>query len=158
MKSSYLSLLAFVASALAQTQVLHPNRDSKMCLDARDRRFVNGTAVQLWPCNDTPAQELNFDFGPTAIRFGKTGFCLDATANPVDGTPMRVWECGSLPEQQWLSTVTAIGGVIQLVGTTSTKVASDLLCLDLNRSDHASGTLVQVGTCVKGMTNQIWSN
>ncbi|KAF9440423.1 carbohydrate-binding module family 13 protein [Macrolepiota fuliginosa MF-IS2] len=143
MKSSYLSLLAFVASALAQTQVLHPNRDSKMCLDARDRRFVNGTAVQLWPCNDTPAQQLNFDFGPTAIRFGETGFCLDATASPTDGTPVQIRDCNNLQEQQWLSAVTAIG---------------DILCLDLNSSDHASGTVVQVGTCVKGKTNQIWTS
>ncbi|KAF9441760.1 carbohydrate-binding module family 13 protein [Macrolepiota fuliginosa MF-IS2] len=143
MKFSYLSLLAFVSSALSQTQVLHPNGDKDVCLDVKDGRFVNGNPLQIWPCNGTPAQQWNFVFGPTTIRLGDTGFCLDATTtNPSNGTPMRIWECTSVPEQQWFSAVTSTGDI----------------CLDVNRGDHTPGTVVQAWECLKGETNQIWTN
>ncbi|KAF9440909.1 carbohydrate-binding module family 13 protein [Macrolepiota fuliginosa MF-IS2] len=150
MQFSYLSVLAFVASALSQT-VLNPNGDSNICLDVKDGHFVNGNTLQVWNCNNTPAQQWDLSWGGSSpIRLGDTGFCLDATSNPSNGTSMQIWECDNLSEQQWVSTLTTSGGIIRLANTN--------VCLDLNRGDHTPGTVVQAWDCLNGETNQIWTN
>ena len=52
-----------------------------MCLDVRGAVFENGTPVQVYECNGTPAQDWYLNWGSTKVRLAGTNFCLDAGAS-----------------------------------------------------------------------------
>ncbi|KAH6867250.1 ricin B lectin domain-containing protein, partial [Coprinopsis sp. MPI-PUGE-AT-0042] len=89
----------------AQT-VIHPgfNNPGK-CLDVRGGTFANGTPVQIYDCNGTPAQNWTINHGPTKIQLAGTSFCMDAGSSPGNGVGLKIWQCyDGLPAQQWFVT------------------------------------------------------
>src|SRR6267154_5799327 len=97
MKLSYLSALAFSASALGQSVQLHPNGNRAKCLDVR-RNVAPGAPVQMYvlfhslssqqynpdkrlttsyDCNGSPTENWNFQSGSTLIRLANSPFCID---------------------------------------------------------------------------------
>ncbi|KAF9048752.1 G-X-X-X-Q-X-W domain-containing protein [Panaeolus papilionaceus] len=81
---------------------IHPNGNTSKCLDVRDASFQNGTPVQIYDCNGTPAQRWTVNKGSTKVRLDGTDFCLDAGSNPASGVGLKIWQCfDNLPAQQW---------------------------------------------------------
>ncbi|WP_167344498.1 MULTISPECIES: ricin-type beta-trefoil lectin domain protein, partial [Streptomyces] len=69
------------------------------CVDVEGGASANGTAVQLYDCNGTAAQQWTVGGDGTIRALGK---CLDvASGGTADGTPVRLWECNGSAAQQW---------------------------------------------------------
>ncbi|MEU9130710.1 LamG-like jellyroll fold domain-containing protein [Kitasatospora sp. NPDC048540] len=70
-----------------------------MCLDGTNSGTANGTAIQLWDCNGTGAQQVTFGTDKTVRINGK---CLDVSnSGTTDGTTVQVWDCNGTAAQQW---------------------------------------------------------
>ncbi|MFJ6701204.1 MULTISPECIES: ricin-type beta-trefoil lectin domain protein [unclassified Streptomyces] len=69
------------------------------CLDVNAGSSVDGTAVQLWSCNNTVAQNWTAVPDGTLAALGK---CLDATGGgTANGTRIELWGCNGGANQQW---------------------------------------------------------
>jgi hypothetical protein len=111
------------------------------CVDIAGANSANGTAVQLYDCNGSAAQQWTTGSDGSIQALGK---CLDvAGANPANGTKVQIWDCNGSAAQQW--TIGA-NGAIQALGK----------CLDATNNSSANGTLLQIWDCA-GSANQTWA-
>jgi hypothetical protein len=114
---------------------------SGQCLDVRGASTANGTAAQLWGCNDATAQVWSYDNG-AVVNNGK---CLDAAGGgTANGTLIDLWECNSTEAQKWLP---------QADG--SLKNPKSGRCLD-DPALGGAGTQLVIWDC-NGGANQKWS-
>jgi hypothetical protein len=113
------------------------------CVDVDAAGTANGTAVQLYDCNGTSAQQWTVGSDGTIRALGK---CLDVTgAGTANGTPTQLWDCNGSNAQKWSAT-----GSQNLVNAGSGK------CLDATGNTSANGTRLQIWTCGSG-ANQKWT-
>jgi predicted chitinase len=113
------------------------------CVDVAGANSANGTAVQLYDCNGSGAQQWNVT-GTGAIQ--ALGKCLDVTsASTANGAPIQLWDCNGSGAQQW--TVT---GARDIVNTGANK------CLDVTGNNSANATRLQIWDC-SGAANQKWT-
>ncbi|KAF8890494.1 ricin B lectin domain-containing protein [Infundibulicybe gibba] len=126
---------------------LHPNGNTAKCLDVRGAVLANGTPVQIFDCNGTPAQNWVINSGPTSVALNGTGFCLDAGSTPGNNVGMKIWQCfNGLPAQSWFYT-----------DDKRIALAGQGQCLDLTNGDLTNSNQVQTFKCTDGNTNQIWT-
>ncbi len=112
------------------------------CADAASGSSANGTAVQLWDCNGSAAQQWTVGSDQTIRALGK---CMDLTsAGTANGTQVQLWDCNGTGAQKWQ----ASGGA--LVNPASGR------CLDATGPSSANGTRLQIWDC-SGTANQKWS-
>lgn len=113
------------------------------CVDVAAADSTNGTAVNLYDCNGTPAQTWTVGSDGALRALGK---CLDivdrATAN---GTKMQIWDCSGGANQIWRS---------QSDGTLRNPASGR--CLDVTDNTSANGTRLQIYDCFGG-PNQRWT-
>jgi beta-glucosidase len=110
------------------------------CIDIAAASTANGTAVQLYDCNGTNAQDWAVQSDGSIRALGK---CMDvAAAGTADGTKIQLYDCNGTAAQKW----TATGGT--LVNSGSGK------CLTAPGSDN--GTPLQIATC-SGSAGQKWT-
>jgi hypothetical protein len=130
-----------ITNALAATTGAITGYGGK-CVDVAGANSANGTAVQLFTCNGTAAQQWIIADDGSVQSLGK---CLDVTsAGTANGTKLQVWDCNGSTAQKW----TATGG--QLVNTGSGR------CLDATGPSSADGTVLQIWDCTGG-ANQQWT-
>lgn len=68
-------------------------------MDVAAAASANGTAVQLYDCNGTAAQNWTVAEGGSLQALGK---CLDVTgAGTANGTKVQIWDCSGAANQQW---------------------------------------------------------
>jgi len=135
---------AFVAGAAsaAVTGVGPVTGYGGKCVDVAGANPANGTAVQLWGCNGTGAQQWTVDSDGTLKALGK---CLDvAAAGTANGTRVQLYDCNGTAAQRW-----------QVSGATLVNVGSGK-CLDATGPSSADGTPLQIWTCGTG-ANQRWT-
>ncbi|MBO1330747.1 ricin-type beta-trefoil lectin domain protein [Streptomyces sp. VRA16 Mangrove soil] len=140
-------MLAGTASALAATPAAAATGTitglGGKCLDVAGANSANGTAVQLYDCNGTAAQQWTVNADGTIGALGK---CLDVTGgSTANGARLQIWDCAGAPNQKW--TVTAAR---DLVGQQSGK------CADATDNTSANGTPIQIWSCT-GAANQKWT-
>jgi chitinase len=112
------------------------------CVDVAGASSANGTAIDLYTCNGTNAQQWTSASG-TLRALGK---CLDvAAAGTANGTKVQLYDCNSTGAQQWTHTASN-----QLLNPASGK------CLDATGPSSADGTPLQIWTCT-GAANQSWT-
>ncbi len=112
------------------------------CVDVSGANTANGTAIQLWTCNGTNAQQWSH-VGNTYQALGK---CMDVTAaGTANGTKVQLYDCNGTGAQQW-----TVGANSSLVNTNSGK------CLDATGPSSADGTRLQIWSCT-GAANQAWT-
>ncbi|KAF8960448.1 G-X-X-X-Q-X-W domain-containing protein [Flammula alnicola] len=88
-----------------QGTVINPDFNTAKCMDVRGAVFANGTPVQIYDCNGTPAQRWFINRGSTKVQLAGTNFCLDAGSSPANGVGLKIWQCyDNLPAQQWYYT------------------------------------------------------
>ncbi|RXW19505.1 hypothetical protein EST38_g6362 [Candolleomyces aberdarensis] len=131
-----------------QTFRIHPTLvHPEKCLDVRGAVFANGTPVQIYDCNGTPAQNWILSRGSTKVQLAGTNFCLDASSTPGNGVGIKIWQCyDNLPAQQWYYTA---DNRIALEGQGQ--------CLDLTSGTLTNGNQVQTWQCTDSNQNQVWS-
>lgn len=113
------------------------------CLDVAGADSANGTAVQLYDCNGTAAQQWTVGTDGTVRALGK---CLDVTgSSTANGARLQLWDCSGGANQQW-----TVSAARDLVGRQSGK------CADVTGNTSANGTPVQIWSCT-GAANQKWT-
>ncbi|MFJ9817620.1 ricin-type beta-trefoil lectin domain protein [Streptomyces sp. NPDC101151] len=113
------------------------------CVDVAGANAANGTAVQLYDCNGTGAQQWTVGSDGTIRALGK---CLDVTGNgTADGSTVQLWDCTGGPNQKW-----AVSAAHDIVNPQANK------CLDVTGNNPANGTRLQIWTCGGG-ANQKWT-
>ncbi|MGW3993823.1 ricin-type beta-trefoil lectin domain protein [Amycolatopsis sp. NPDC004772] len=113
------------------------------CIDVAGASNANGTAVQLYDCNGSGAQQWTVGTDGTLKALGK---CLDVTGqSTADGAQLQLWDCGGTANQRWAATAAR-----DLVGAGSNK------CVDATGNSSANGTRLQIWTCT-GAANQKWN-
>ncbi|MGA5041289.1 lectin [Streptomyces capoamus] len=114
------------------------------CLDVAGGSTADGTAVQLYDCNGSAAQQWTVQADGSVQALGK---CLDvASGSTADGAKVQLYECNGTGAQRW-SYDTATGDV---VNTAAGK------CLDVTGNSSANGARAQIWTCT-GAANQKWT-
>nr|WP_237554671.1 ricin-type beta-trefoil lectin domain protein [Streptomyces sp. SID4948] len=112
------------------------------CVDVAAASSANGTAVQLYTCNDTTAQQWTSSNG-TLQSLGK---CMDvASAGTANGSKVQLYDCNGTAAQQWTHQSNG-----ELVNAGSGK------CLDATGPSSADGTRLQIWTC-SDSANQQWN-
>ncbi len=112
------------------------------CVDVAAASSANGTAVQLYDCNGTTAQQWTVGSDQTIQALGK---CMDLTsAGTANGTQVQLWDCNGTGAQKWQA-----GSGSTLVNPASGR------CLDATGPSSANGTRLQIWDCFGG-TNQQW--
>jgi hypothetical protein len=112
------------------------------CADVAGASSANGTAVQLYDCNGTNAQQWTRGADGTLRALGK---CMDVTSGgTADGTKVQLYDCNGTNAQQWTRT-----------GQTLVNAGSGK-CLDATGPSSANGTGLQIWSCV-GSANQNWT-
>ncbi|KAJ9127369.1 hypothetical protein QFC24_000776 [Naganishia onofrii] len=73
--------------------VIHPSGNAGKCLDVAGNARADGTAVDIYDCNNSAAQKWTFSRSGTGgqIKLAGTNFCLDAGSNPGNGIKMKIW-------------------------------------------------------------------
>ncbi|MFF4851455.1 ricin-type beta-trefoil lectin domain protein [Streptomyces sp. NPDC001194] len=113
------------------------------CVDVAGANPANGTPVQLYDCNGTPAQQWTIAADGTLRALGK---CLDVTGGATaDGTPVQLYDCNGSPAQRW-----ALPAARDIVNPQADK------CLDVTGNNPANATRLQIWTCGGG-PNQKWN-
>ncbi|MFB7323311.1 MULTISPECIES: ricin-type beta-trefoil lectin domain protein [unclassified Streptomyces] len=113
------------------------------CLDVAGGSTANGTAVQLYDCNSSAAQQWTVQPDGSVRALGK---CLDvASASTANGAKVQLYDCNGTGAQQW-SYNASTGDVVNL--------AADK-CLDVTDNSSANGTRAQIWSCT-GAANQKW--
>ncbi|MFI1990810.1 chitosanase [Actinoplanes sp. NPDC020271] len=128
------------ASAAAAGPITGP---AGKCIDVAGASPANGTAIQLYDCNGSAAQQWTTGNSDATIR--ALGKCLDVTAaSTANGAKIQLYDCNASGAQKWTFT----NGT--LVNSGSGK------CLDVTDKSTANGARLQIWTCAGG-TNQTWT-
>ncbi|MEV0820918.1 ricin-type beta-trefoil lectin domain protein [Nonomuraea rubra] len=113
------------------------------CVDVAGGSSADGTAVQLYTCNGTAAQQWTRPGDGTLRALGK---CLDVRDHgTADGSRLQLWSCTGAANQQWTHTPAR-----DLVNPAADK------CADVTGNTSADGTPLQLWTCT-GAANQKWA-
>ncbi|WP_330461169.1 lectin [Streptomyces sp. NBC_00820] len=116
---------------------------SSLCVDDANSGTDDHTAIRLWTCNGTYAQDWTVASDGTLRTLGK---CLDVTnSGTADGTLVQLYACNGTGAQKW-----TIGTGGSLTNTNSG------LCLDDPNSSTTEGTRLQIYTC-NGTAAQKWT-
>ncbi|WP_324291285.1 chitosanase [Paractinoplanes pyxinae] len=113
------------------------------CVDVAAASSANGTAIQLYDCNNTGAQQ--WTVGNTDGSLRALGKCLDVTAaSTTNGAKIQLYDCNGTNAQKW-----------SVAGSTLVNAGSGK-CLDATGNTSANGTRLQIWTC-SGTANQNWT-
>lgn len=105
------------------------------CVDVKESNTANGTPVQLYDCNGSPAQTWTRHANGSVTALGK---CLDVTSSgTANGTKVQLYDCNNSGAQQWTYDATAKSLLNPLSGR----------CLDVPNSVPANGTQLQIYDC-----------
>lgn len=113
------------------------------CVNDSGASDADGTAVQLWTCNNTDAQQWTVAADGSLQALGK---CMDVTGQgTANGTQVQLWTCNGQANQQWRP-----GPDGSLIDVQSGR------CLDATGDSSADGTRLQIWDCT-GAANQSWT-
>jgi hypothetical protein len=140
--------LALVSRQSSQGQAIHFNNLQNKCLDVRGAVFANGTPVQIYDCNNTPAQRWVLSEGSTKVRLAGTEYCLDSGTRAADGIQLKIWHCyDNIPAQQWY-----------YADDNRLELDNQDFCMDLDNGITTNGHKVQTWTCAcNDNKNQVWT-
>jgi mannan endo-1,4-beta-mannosidase len=114
------------------------------CVDVDAANSANGTAVQLYTCNGTNAQQWTNDVSSDG-SLRALGKCLDvASAGTTNGTAVQLYDCNGTNAQKWSY---SSGRLIS---------AGSGRCLDATGQSSADATRLQIWDCT-GNANQSWT-
>jgi hypothetical protein len=120
-----------IATNPAPGEVLGP---AAKCLDIRGSGTADGTAVQIYQCNGSAAQQWTYGNDQTLRGLGK---CLDVYGSgTANATRVQLWTCNGTGAQTW--TLQANG---------SLRNPRSGRCLDLPGGNSGNGTTLQIYDC-----------
>jgi chitinase len=112
------------------------------CVDVAAASSANGTAIQLYDCNGSNAQNWTVGTDGTLRALGK---CMDINAaGTANGSLVQLYDCNGTGAQVWQS---------QSNGTLRNPASGR--CLDASNNSSANGTRLHIWDCFAG-ANQRW--
>ncbi|MEV6416743.1 ricin-type beta-trefoil lectin domain protein [Kribbella sp. NPDC051718] len=112
------------------------------CIDVAGANPADGTAVNLYDCNGSAAQQWSRPGDGTLRALGK---CLDVSGGSVaNGAQTQLWTCNGSGAQQW-----------NYANNDLTNPQANK-CLDVTGNNSANGTRLQIWSCT-GAANQKWT-
>ncbi|WP_051816790.1 ricin-type beta-trefoil lectin domain protein [Kitasatospora sp. NRRL B-11411] len=115
---------------------------SARCADLPDADDADWTQVQLYDCNNTPAQTWTLPGDHTVRAMGK---CLDVRFDAdANGTPVQLYTCNGTLAQQWT------------YDPDTSQLKSHGKCLDAAGAETGNGTRLQLWDCATGAGQQQW--
>ena len=113
----------------------HPSLGGK-CIDVFNHQIVPGMPVQMWDCNNGPAQIFSYDETSQQLTLGN--LCVESLGQgyPRDSVGLR--SCDNGVRQHWR--VVAAGEYYRFIGVNG-------LCLDIRSGDKENGAPLQVFPC-----------
>jgi beta-glucanase (GH16 family) len=113
------------------------------CVDVAGANPANGTAVQLYDCNGSSAQQWTVGSDGTIRALGK---CLDVSGgSTADGAVVQLYDCNGSGAQRW-----RVEAARDIANVAANK------CLDATDGSSANGTRLRIWTCT-GAANQKWT-
>ncbi|MFG3225507.1 ricin-type beta-trefoil lectin domain protein [Kitasatospora sp. NPDC048194] len=134
---------AVAPSAPSTASVIRSHVDGNKCVDLNGATAANGTAVQLWDCNGSSAQQ--FSLGNDGTVRVMNGCLAPVSAGTGNGTQMEYRTCDGTAAQKW----------IPLANDALYHPASGR-CLDLPGWQATNGNRLQLWDCHYGASQQ-WS-
>ena len=144
---------------------MSPVASPGLCLDVSNAVFVNTAVVQLWTCNQTPAQQWQFWSDDTLRPASNPSFCLDAktgvpTWSAFTGasppSPLQLYSCvGNNWDRQLWSFQHVQGGAPTEVAVNNCASSRNNYAI-LYAPSYSSGTGVQSANVADG-TIQTWN-
>jgi alpha-tubulin suppressor-like RCC1 family protein len=124
---------------------------SNKCIDNPGNGETNGTRIQIYDCNDTTAQMVEWaEDGSLVFRpNSSTVKCIDnANNSQANGNAIQLYDCNNSAAQKWTMNDS---GKIVLQGTNK--------CIDNPGSSATNGTQLHLWDCngTAGFANQTWS-
>nr|WP_308407515.1 lectin [Streptomyces olivochromogenes] len=117
--------------------------NAAQCIDDANSGTDDHTAIRLWTCNGTYAQDWTVAADGSLRTLGK---CLDvANSGTTNGTLVQLYTCNGTGAQKW--TLGANGSLTN---------PNSGLCLDDPNSSTTEGTRLQIYTC-NGTAAQKWT-
>jgi Ricin-type beta-trefoil lectin domain len=123
----------------------HPNAGQR-CLDIPYRNFFDGMRLEIYDCNNTPAQTFSYNATSQELTIG--GLCVQAWGVGDDADPVGIGACTNQAQQHWK--FIASGDYYQITGAKG-------LCLDIRLAQKNNGTAVQIYRCINGQASQLWA-
>ncbi|WP_041684974.1 glycoside hydrolase family 19 protein [Renibacterium salmoninarum] len=113
------------------------------CIDAAAGKSDNGTAVQIYDCNGTNAQQITIGDDQSIRMLGK---CLDIVDRSTsNGGKVQLWDCANSANQKW-----AFSNASEIVNPAANR------CLDAEGQKSDNGTRLMIWDCT-GNPNQKWT-
>jgi predicted alpha-1,6-mannanase (GH76 family) len=113
------------------------------CVDDNHQGTANGTAIQLWTCNASTAQQFTVNSNGSLAVLGK---CMDViSGGTANGVKVQLYDCNGTGAQTWRA---------QSNGTLLNPQSGR--CLDDPGSSTTDGTQLQIWDC-NGGANQRWT-
>jgi hypothetical protein len=113
----------------------HPSLGGK-CIDLANHEILPGMRVQMWDCNNGPAQIFSYDETSQQLTIGK--LCVESWGSGHPQDPVGLGSCDNGIKQHWR--VVAAGEYYRIIGVGG-------LCLDISSVDKENGAPLQVSRC-----------
>ncbi len=114
------------------------------CLDDNAGSTANGSKIQTWSCNNSPAQQITISADGSLQILGR---CLDITGGgTANNTLVELWDCTGATNQKWTHNPSTKTFVNPASGR----------CLDVPNASTTDGTQLVIWDCNNG-TNQQWN-
>ncbi|MFF7993246.1 ricin-type beta-trefoil lectin domain protein [Kitasatospora xanthocidica] len=124
-----------VLSTYAENSPVALTAQSGKCVDVYGGSSAPGTAVQLWDCNNSAAQQWTFKPDGTLRALGG---CLDAAGGgTANGTPLGLWTCGNT----WPNQIFVPRPDGSIYNPASGR------CIDIPGTNTTNGTRLQLWDC-----------
>jgi hypothetical protein len=128
----------------AGTYVLQTRTASGKCMDVAAAGTADGTNIQQWACNGTPAQSFRVeDLGDGNVKLVNThaNKCVDvAGGSTARGANIQLWTCNGTAAQTF-RLVDMGNGYVRI------KLADTKRCLEVAGSGTADGTNIRLWSC-----------
>ncbi len=115
--------------------------DHGKCLDNFGSVTTNGNTVDIWTCNNTPAQQWTFANEELSVQ----GKCLDDSSQGGSGAKLVIWTCNGHAAQTWMHKSNG-EYVLKLNG----------MCLTDPSGSATDGTQVLIRKCA-AFADQTWT-
>ena len=141
------ALAPTIASAASYRMVIqiHPDVGGK-CIDVPYSQFVIGMRLQLWDCNNSPAQIFSYDETSQQLMIGS--LCMESWGRGDPQDAVGLGACNGSANQHWR--MVANGDYYQIIGINNR-------CLELRYGLKTNGAALDVMDCDAGRPQRLWS-
>lgn len=116
------------------------------CLDIPNQQFMRGIRVQMWDCNNSPAQSFSYDEASQQLTIGN--LCVESWGRGDPQDAVGLGSCNGGANQHWR--MLASKDYYQIVGINNR-------CLELRYRLNHNGAALDIQDCDAGKPWRLWA-